>query len=806
MRSYKISNGKNRFDKSWKNTDILWSELVERLKDPIRTHESVKEYKKFSKAEKDSIKDIGGFVGGALKEGRRKTENVLCRSMITLDIDYAIPKFWEELVATEDFRCLVYSTHSSTKEKPRLRLLIPLSRDVSPDEYEAIARKIASKLNIELFDDTTYQAARLMYWPSVPKDGEYIFQVQDGDEIAPDDILAEYKGNWRDTSFWPQSSREQDRIHKNNKRLGDPLEKPGIIGAFCRTYSITSAINNFLSDIYELTAREDRFTYTQGSTSAGLVVYDDALAYSNHATDPANDGGSHNAFDLVRIHKFRDLDENSKDDTPINKLPSYLKMSDFAREDEETSKTVGSERFQGAQEDFNGIEIQSTKEVYAKLEKSKTGVVPSINNAVTILKEDPNLKEAFAYNEFDHRDITLKDLPWRKLKLSSSDDCLRDSDDANLRLYFEKMYDYTGEKKIKDALATVTDEKRIHPVKEYLDSCIWDGVSRVETLLIDYLGAEDNAYVRAVTRKTLCGAVARVYRPGVKFDTMLTLCGAQGIGKSTIFFKLGGAWYSDSLTAVSGKESYEQLQGCWIMEIGELSAMKKAETEAIKNYLSKCEDRYRQAYAKRVESFPRQNIFIGTTNQPQFLKDETGNRRFWIVDVRGECEKDLFVELTPEMVKLIWGEAKELYEKGEKLYLSKEEEKLAKVAQEEHAEEDARLGIIQRYLEIELPSDWGKMDIYERQQYIDDYKDDEKHPGSHKRMKVCATEIWCEVFGKNKADLDKYKSKEINAMLSQIKGWEYVKTNAKFPPPYNVQRGFKRSINKANVDDPDLPF
>lgn len=801
MRSYKISSGKNRFDKHWKNSEITWDELIERLHNPIRTYESIEEYKKMPKSEKANIKDIGGFVGGSLKEGRRKAENVLCRSMITLDVDYATLTFWDDLVELYDFKCLAYSTHSSTLENPRLRLVIPLTRDVSPDEYEALARLLASWLNIELFDDTSYQSSRLMYWPSTPLNGDYIFEAQEGEELNPDQELSAFYKDWHDTSFWPQSSRAQEHIRSNNKRLGNPKEKPGIIGSFCRTYSISDAICAFLSDIYEETAKDDRYTYVNGTSAAGLVVYGDALAYSNHATDPANDGSSHNAFDLVRIHKFKNLDEESKPDTPINKLPSYIAMSDLAREDKETSKTIGKERFEGAQADFNDIEIQSTEEVFAKLERNKNGVIPSIDNAVTILKEDPNLKGAFAYNEFDHRDIALRSLPWRKLSTTKSDECLRDSDDANLRLYVEQVYGYSGEKKIKDALATITDKNRIHPVIEYLDCCKWDGVSRVETLLIDYLGAEDNAYVRAVTRKTLCGAVSRVYRPGIKFDTMLTLCGPQGIGKSTLFSKLGGLWYSDSLTAVAGKESYEQLQGCWIMEIGELSAMKKAETEAIKNYLSKCEDRYRQAYGKRVESFPRQNIFIGTTNQPQFLKDETGNRRFWIVDVTGECSKNLFEELTPQLIKLIWAEAIELYRKGEKLYLSKEEEVLAKEAQEEHAEEDSRLGLIVRYLEIELPSNWNKLEIYERQQYIEDYNEDREHLGCHKRIRVCSAEIWCEVFGKNKADLDKYKSKEINAMLSQIKGWKYIKKTMKFPNPYDVQRGFERVI-----DDDSLPF
>lgn len=801
MNNLKISIGKSRFDKHWKNTEISWVELKKKLKEPYKTNETVAEYSHFSKQDKDRVKDVGGFVGGHLKNGSRKAENVLTRSMLTLDIDYATTTFWDDLIELYDFTCLIYSTHSSTENKPRLRLIVPLSREVSPDEYEAVSRKVADMLNIELFDITTYQASRLMYWPSTPSDGKYIYEVQDGEVLNPDEVLNSYP-DWTDTSYWPQSSKETEHIHKNNKRLGDPQEKPGIIGAFCRAYSVSEAIDTFLADVYESTHKEDRYTYINGTTASGLVLYDDLLAYSNHSTDPANDGSSHNAFDLVRIHKFRDLDDSAKADTPINKLPSYLAMVDFARKDEKTSQLIGKERFQEAQDDFSEIDLQSTDKVYAMLEKNKNGVISSIGNVVTILENDPNLKGIFAYNEFEYRDIVLSDLPWRKIGIARSDEALRDRDDANLRLYMEKIYGLTGEKKIKDGLGTVIEKNRIHPVRDYLDGCVWDGVARVDSILIDYLGAADTPYTRAVTRKTLCGAVARIYRPGVKFDTMLTLCGPQGIGKSTIFNRLGGKWYSDSLTAVSGKESYEQLQGCWIMEIGELSAMKKAETEAIKNYLSKCEDRYRQAYASRSEAFPRQTIFIGTTNQKQFLKDETGNRRFWVVDVSGECAKDLFKELTPTTVKQIWAEAKEMYQSGEQLFLSKEEELSAREAQEQHAEEDSRLGLIKRYLEMELPPNWNKMNLYERQQYVDSYNEDEEHQGYHKRNRVCAMEVWCELFGRNKADLEKFKSKEIRAMLKTIDGWEDANKNLKFPSPYNAQKGFIRTV----VDDDSLPF
>ncbi len=192
------------------------------------------------------------------------------------------------------------------------------------------------------------------------------------------------------------------------------------------------------------------------------------------------------------------------------------------------------------------------------------------------------------------------------------------------------MYGITNAKKITDAFLLTADSNRFHPVRNYLNSLKWDGQKRLETLFIDYLGAEDTAYVRAVTRKVLTGAVARVYEPGIKFDYALVLVGPQGIGKSEIISRLGCGFSSDTLTTLQGKEAYEQIQSFWLIELGELSALKKAEVETIKLFISKKEDAFRQAYARYTGRYPRQCIFIGTTNNDEFLKDQTGNRRFYL--------------------------------------------------------------------------------------------------------------------------------------------------------------------------------
>lgn len=170
-----ISTGNSRMEKKWNGQEMEFSVFLERLSHTVRTSETMEQYRKLSKAKQDSIKDVGGFVLGKLKGGRRKKANVLFRSGLTLDMDYATEDIAEQIEMFFDFRCLIYSTHKHTPEKPRLRLIIPLSRTVSPDEYAAVARKVAEDIGMELFDDTTYEPSRLMYWPSTSADGEFFF-------------------------------------------------------------------------------------------------------------------------------------------------------------------------------------------------------------------------------------------------------------------------------------------------------------------------------------------------------------------------------------------------------------------------------------------------------------------------------------------------------------------------------------------------------------------------------------------------------------------------------------------------------
>ena len=300
-----IAIGLNVSSKIWKNTKMTWSNLVQKLSTPVITAETYKRFMNATKEEQSKIKDVGGFVGGFLTNGRRDKTNVLYRQLITLDIDFSHENFWWDFTMLFGCAAVIHSTHKSCPEKPRHRLIIPIDREVSQEEYQAIARKVAGDLNIDLFDQSTFDVNRLMFWPSVSSDAEYYFEYQDGPFLEADYVLGLYN-DWHDTSEWPTASDSNDIIRQAIKKQEDPDNKKGIIGVFCRAYSIQSAIETFLPEVYT-PAGDERYTYVNGSTAAGLITYDDKFAYSHHGTDPAG-GRLCNAFDLVRIHKFGHLD------------------------------------------------------------------------------------------------------------------------------------------------------------------------------------------------------------------------------------------------------------------------------------------------------------------------------------------------------------------------------------------------------------------------------------------------------------------------------------------------------------------
>lgn len=557
--SVTIAVGESRRSTQWKNKEVLWSQLVERLSIPTKTPETVDEYRGFAKSKRDEIKDVGGFVGGSLKGGRRKAEAIMQRRLLTLDLD-DVPRNadpWGTVVLVLGCAAVLYSTHSHRPEAPRLRLVMPLSRPVSPEEYSAIARKVAQDIGIDMCDDTTYEPHRLMYWPSASINAEYRYEVEDGPWLNADEQLARYV-DWHDPSEWPISSRRAEALHRLASHQESPLEKNGIVGAFCRVYDIHDAIEHFLPDTYEK-YDDNRYTYKGGSTSGGLVLYDNGVfAYSHHGTDPAS-GKLCNAFDLVRIHLYGNLDDDTSPGTPSHKMPSFMKLQDEAMQIPEVREELAKANFERLKDRFD--DPDEDYDWVGQLTCNKNGKFDNtINNVQLIMEHDAGLRGKYFYDTFKERMTVCGDLPWCKLadRMTTT---WTDTDDAGLRNFLEIKYEIVNTMKIGDAVLLAMQSCMRHPVREYLLSLKWDGVARADTIFIDYLGAEDTEYTRTVTRKALIGAVARIMRPGCKHDHILVLVGPQGCRKSTTLAKLGKSWFSDSFYTVQGKEAYEQIQG-----------------------------------------------------------------------------------------------------------------------------------------------------------------------------------------------------------------------------------------------------
>lgn len=793
-RSITISAGASRRATQWNAQTMLVSELWLKLKTPARGNETLAEYMNLKKGQQDDLKDIGGFVGGSLNGMRRKANNVTGRDIITLDLDNIPAGGTDDILRRVDsLGCgyCIYSTRKHQPAAPRLRVLLPLDRTVAAEEYEPIARKIGEYIGLEFADQTTFEVSRLMYWPSCCSDSEYVYAVGDKSFVSADGILATY-ADWHDMTQWP-ALPGQAQFTKLAVKQGDPESKNGVVGAFCRIYDIHRAMDELIPGIYEeADTMPGRYTYIDGSTTGGAVLYEDGkFLYSHHATDPCS-GKLVNAFDLVRLHKFADKDDEAQYGTPTIKLPSYTAMCEFAVGLSDVSALMAQERYESAVKDFDGITADNSDEVAnwsALLEvNNQTGAIKAtINNVLIILEHDPLLKGKFALNEFASRGEVLGSLPWdSRTKRRLWDD----NDNQGLYWYMEKVYKITGNGKIDGALSLHSNRFSFNEVQDYLRGLKgkWDGVPRLDTLFIDYLGTKDTAYNRAVTRKSFTAAVARAMTPGCKYDNMVILAGPQGIGKSTLLDRMSRGWFNDSIRTFEGKEASELLQGVWLVEVSELDAFRKTDVSRIKQFLSLRADRFRAAYGRNVKEIPRSSVFFGTTNTSDFLQDMTGNRRFWPVDT-GEVKHDKTVwnDLTDEVVDQLWAEAFVRWQMGEPLFLSGAVEEEAKIKQEEHREVSSREGLVREFLERSVPEDWYKWELDKRRMY---WAGAAQEVGNAiPRDKVCALEVWCELFGGSMREMKQTDTREINAIISAAPGWKKAGSPVRMGI-YGAQRGF----------------
>jgi putative DNA primase/helicase len=394
-----------------------------------------------------------------------------------------------------------------------------------------------------------------------------------------------------------------------------------------------------------------------------------------------------------------------------------------------------------------------------QLQRSNSGrILSNAFNTMLILNNDPELKGKFAFNYLTRKPEIVGKVPWKRLDGSME---ITDNDDSCLRNYLSINYDIKAKDIIYDALNQIVLDNQYHPVREYLKSVRnkWDGKRRLDTLLVDYFDSDDTELNRMQTRLTFVGAVKRAFQPGCKMDYVLTLKGEQGVGKSSFFQKIAvrNEWFSDSIDDMRGKDGKEQILGNWIIELGEMAAVGSGDQKRIKQFITSTEDEFRQAYGRRTNRFPRQCIFVATTNDELPLKDDTGGRRWWIVDVKSKW----FEKEQPLDVDQVWAEALHVYEHMED---NKQPLKLPDYLEDEAKKiqlQNTDRGLYAAEIEHVLTRGYIVKSDYEGNTRIE-------------INTTCALHVWTEILGRYKHDLTKATAREINATLKSIEGWECI--------------------------------
>ena len=732
QRTFPILCFKNRREKKGIQENVGMTAFINEFQKADIADITLHDYLQRPEAERAMYKDHGMYLMGKSTDGTRKSESITSRSGITLDLDRA-PKDIDKRLQALPFFAIYHPTFKSTPEAPRIRVNIPFKRDVTVMEFNVIVPEVGKLIGEEYVDRTSYKPTQAMYFPVVPKDSTYWCKHTSEPLLDPDLYL-----NSSGTS--PNAPSPTPQTGQMNAK-----DKSGWIGAYNSAYPPKDLLNGPLADRYEPTSDPNRYHYRGADSSAGLVVYDDGYVCSFHASDPAH-GSRLCSFDLARIHLFGHLDQGLPANTPINKFPSQKAMLEYAKKDP---------KVQQAYQAQNTANIGWMK----KLKKGRKGeILSSLENASIILLHDP-LLSSIRYDLFSGR-YEADHLPWNRHTKQWTK-----LDWSNLRCYMEKAYGFFGG--IETAFyAVIPSQKYYHSVQDYILAQVWDGKKRIDTLLIDYLGAEDNAYVRAVTSKPLIALVGRMFRSSVKFDYMPVICGPQGIGKSTLLSKLAirPEWFTDSVSISDMqdvKKAGEKIQGKLIVEISELQGMQSAKVENVKGFLSSIQDNYRQAYDTNAVDHPRTCIFWGTTNNSEgYLRDITGNRRFWPINVTGNGTKSVW-DLDEATIGQIYAEAKVRFDQGEELYLSGEIAKTAERMQSEAMERSPSEEFVMQYLDTPLPEGWQDMTPEERRIYLAN-----PEGGTVMRDRVSVAEIYCECLSNaDKPPVPRRIGNEIRSVL-----------------------------------------
>ena len=814
------------------NKSLRWPELCKRLENTARDSVTMEDYLSHSVAWQDKRKNTGYFVGGQFAHGVRKIGAISERCLLTFDVDSPDLDLTAELKLgigwIADCEYFVYSTRKHTPDNPRLRVVIPLNRPVPVTQYAPLSRIVAHHLDdsMKAVDPVSFRPAQIMYWPSTCLDAEFVGVRHGGRLLDPGRILSDW-GDWTDYSKLPRSPRERD-LRQAGDKATDPTTKRGIVGAFCRAYNVHAVIEKFLPGIYELgEGSEDgmeRYSYVPGSTTNGAVVYEAGrFLYSHHGTDPCADRLV-NSWDLARIHLHGGLDPAADEDgaeeaSGPTDLPSYKALVKTLANDPLVGGQLRDDNydfdaiFADAEDDGEPREL--TEENWRdELDITEKGIVKStLHNIALILTYDDRFRKRLAYNEFLSEPVLVRPIRSKTFSIDSgpirnvvNGDLMAGRAEVAIRRVLEapRVKGKPGwglkvtDRDLRDAMAGVADDNPFNPVQQYLASCRWDGVPRISGLWIDYFGAADTPYHRETARLFMAAAVARAYEPGCKWDFVPILEGRQGMLKSTAIRILAGAQrFGELSTHFDDKAKLvEQIQGKWMVEIPELVQFRKAEAEVMKAMFSAQSDRVRLAWGRGAKDYLRQTVFVGTTNQREYLKDPTGNRRYWPIRLSADA---IDLEGLTRDRDILWAEARETYRFLRRqvrdkradlpLYLDGETLREAEAAQADRMvgdTEDLMTGQLVEWLDTPVPADQARCG----------WRGDVIEAGEAgelvRRTVTCVKDITFHLLGRPDSENDARLSHQVATALARLPGWRKARDRVRLGKPLGQQRVYVR--------------
>lgn len=756
----------NRTSKQWFPTTLTWDKIVEGAQEPA------------------TEKDCGAYMAGKATSTSRKDSRVEYRTMVTLDADKADPDL-SARVKGLGLTALVHSTYSHTPDKPRYRIIIPLmGPGLTEEEYPRAARGLMEALGKEQFDKTCDQPKRIMFWPSASSPDLYEVYSYNGEPATAQGLLQRFGG----FTSTPEHKRGRKR---------DPYKLPGVVGAFNRLYDMARAVEEFNLPYEQVS--ENRWHYIHADSGGGVCVYPDGYVYSNHASDPAG-GRALCMFDLVAMHRFADLDEEA--DTPLNIAPKDRPSIQRAMQEFMELPDVKKEMMSLSIESSDEEDWVSKLRIHPKTGKT----LDDAYNWRLLMKHDPVLT-GLAYNKMNLATITHRDFPWRKVTPGKNDQ-LTEADREEISDHLECTYNmrYPSERRLNGVINKSAQKHAFHPVEEYLEALQWDGVSRIET----WLPGEVNGYKRSVARLTAVQAVARMLDPGVKVDNCMIIAGGEGLGKSWFIERMARGWTCTlgPIDRGSARDTIMIMSRSWIAVADEGYSLKKADSDNMKNFITRTHDEVRLPYARETEILPRRQVIWGTTNDPTFLRAQEGNRRFLIVNV---AEKLDFDKYTSEYVDQVWAEAVHIWKESRAKYgvegnpvlrLNDEEEAVAKEVRGEATEEEPLVGLIQDYLETLVPGGWERMSIEDRISWLRSAEQGLVEPGTNRIERVCSLEIWTVLLGNIRGKMSRVDSLEIAEALRKVAGWESSGAKRTRFRIFGQQRYFSRVEEPETVEEP----